>query len=207
MFFRHHDLDDLRAAASIDLGFLADEVTALASLEGDPDYAAGLAAYEAARDELDAAQSPESFVAISSRIADGRFHMASAQARAEMGEPPQSATPCLFDPSHGPHDHFVAWTPTRKDPRPVPACAGCAAAVESGDEPEPRVVAHGRDAGPYWSAPAHFAYWFQGYFGRTSECYPVRLLDGFPLADQFAEPRADDEVITSEEVFAPRRRD
>ena len=41
---------------------------------------------------------------------------------------------------------------------------------------------------PFLRAPGHFAYRFQGYFGRGDGCLPVRMLDGLPLGRRFAEP-------------------
>jgi hypothetical protein len=196
-----HQIDDLHAAADIDLGYLADDVVELQAYADDPDYAAGVAVYEGVRDQLAGIDEVKAFVPLFAKIAEGRFLMERVRAHAEHRPRPQSPTPCLFDPSHGPADHFVAWTPDGKEPRTVPACASDAALVEGGEQPEPRLVVHDKEAIPFWSAPKHFAYWFQGYFGSADECYPVRLLDGFPLGEAFAEPSSDDGVITADELF------
>lgn len=199
--FGHREVDDLRAATSIDLGYLADEVVQLGDLAADRDYVQGVSFYETARDALDAARSPDAFVAVCRALGNGRFGMARARARRDWSAAPQSAQPCLFDPSHGPAAQLIVWTPAGLDGRTVPVCAGCAASLEAGVEPDPREVASGDEAMPYWSAPGHFAYWFQGYFGNGEACYPVRILAGLPLGSRFAEPSDDDEVLTAEEIF------
>jgi hypothetical protein len=201
-----HELEDLRAAVEIDLGYLADEVVALQELDGSEDYPAGAEIFEGVQQALDDVRAPADIGPICTKIAEGRLLMARARAHAEHRPRPSSATPCFFDPGHGPADHFVAWTPKDKEPRTVPACGADAAVVEQGLDPEPRLVTHDSHAIAFWAAPNHFAYWFQGYFGHTGECFPVRLLEGFPLAGEFAEPSSDDGVITSDEVFTPHHR-
>jgi hypothetical protein len=80
-------------------------------------------------------------------------------------------------------------------------CAADGAVVEAGGQPEPRRVATGGRTVAFWDAPEQFAHWFAGYFNRGDGCLPVRMLEGFPLGEQFAEPAAGDDVITGEELF------
>jgi hypothetical protein len=205
--FHGGDVKDLRAAAAIDLGYLADEVSELADESDRPEYAAGLEAYERARDALDAAADPAAFVPVCRAISDGRYAMARLRARLEHRSQPTIETPCFFDPGHGSAVSLVAWTPPGLEPRTVPVCADDAAIVQADEQPEPRIVVTGDAAVPFWEAPAHFAYWFQGHFGAGEDCIPVRMLEGFPLAARFAEPGDDDGVITAEDLFEdPLRR-
>jgi hypothetical protein len=203
-FLGHHhgaEIQELRGVAAVDLGYLADEVVQLGDLASDPDYQQGLGFYETARDALDAAREPEQFVAVCRALGTGRYGMARARARRDWTPEPPTAQPCFFDPAHGPAAQLMVWTPDGLDPRTVPVCAGDAEALAAGVEPDPRQVLCGDDVVAFWSAPDHFAYWFQGYFGNGEACYPVRLLAGLPLGRCFAEPAEDDEVFTAVEIF------
>ena len=70
----------------------------------------------------------------------------------------------------------------------MPVCESDAAVVLADVQPDPREVLADGDAVPFWRAPGHFAFWFQGYFGRGDGCLPVRMLAGLPLGGRFAEP-------------------
>jgi hypothetical protein len=200
-FLEHDAVDDLRAAASIDLGYLADEVVDLGELAADPDYVQSVAFYEAARDALDAAERPEDFVAVCRALGSGRYGMALARARRDSTREPPTAQPCFFDPGHGTARQLIAWTPPDLDPRTVPVCAVDAELVAAGEQPEPRRVRVGEGTAAFWSAPEHFSNWFQGYFGNGEACYPVRMLDGFPLGRCFVEPVRQRDVVTADEIF------
>lgn len=199
--FGRHEVDELRGATAIDLGYLADEVVELGELGSDGDYQQGVSFYERARDALDAAREPKDFVAVCRSLGNGRYGMARARARRDWTPEPPTAQPCLFDPSHGPASQLMVWTPDGLDARTVPVCAADAASLADGVQPDPREVRTGERTVPFWSAPDHFAYWFQGYFGNGEACYPVRVLAGLPLGRCFAEPAEDDEVVTAAEIF------
>jgi hypothetical protein len=186
--FGGHALDDLRAATAIDLGYLADEVVALSEATDDPRYAEGVAAYEEARDALDRMREPEDAIGVCRAIGRGRLAMAHIRARREGAPLPATEQPCFFDPGHGPATQVVVWTPPGLDGRPVPVCEQDAAFVLADVQPDPREVVAGGDAVPFWRAPGHFAFWFQGYFGHGDGCLPVRMLAGLPLGGRFAEP-------------------
>lgn len=201
----HAALDDLRGVLAIDLGYLADEVTRLADSAAldQPAYDAGVAAYERARDGLDALDEPSAVPAICRQVFAGRRSMARIQARLDGVTPPDGPQPCFFDPGHGIGVQLVAWTPDGGlEARTVPVCAADFATIEAGEQPAPRVVAVGDgEAMPFWSAPRLFAYWFQGYFGSGDGCIPVQMLEGFPLDCRFAPPGPDPSVIEAEQVF------
>ena len=145
---RQQELKEAKAAAQDDLIALSAGVTghdADISIRGNPEaaaeQAAALNAYERGTAALDAARSVKDMGAVSRAIAEGQYHLASAQALA-AGEPkPDRRALCFFDPRHGMSVRDVLWTPPDGGPlRPVPACADDARKVEQGIEPEMRTV-------------------------------------------------------------------
>ena len=168
---RQQDLKEAKTAAQDDLIALSAGVTshdADVSIRSNPEAAAEQAAalnsYEQGTAALDAARSVKDMGAVSRAIAEGQYHLASARALA-AGEPEPDRRPlCFFDPRHGMSVRDVLWTPPGGGPpRPVPACADDARAVEQGMEPAMRTVEVRGAPVSYVNAGFAPAYW--GGFG------------------------------------------
>src|SRR5215208_2290346 len=160
------ELTEVKEAARQDLVALADDVAELEDdVERDPaakrEYLAALEQYDVASRAFDRARTPQALEPVAKALEEGRWLMASAEARLEGRPVPERRPPCFFDPRHGPSVRDVPWAPDGGAPRDVPACAACALRVDEGQEPEPRQVLAGGRMVPYWSAPGYFG----GYFG------------------------------------------
>ena len=190
---RQQELKEAKAAAQDDLIALSAGVTshdADVSIRSDPgaaaEQAAALNAYERGTAALDAARSVKDMGAVSRAIAEGQYHLASAQALA-AGEPKPDPRPlCFFDPRHGMSVRDVLWTPPDGGPlRPVPACADDARKVEQGIEPEMRTVEVRGAPVSYVNAGFAPAYW--GGFGFLPGMFTGFLL-GEALSPGFGYP-------------------
>ena len=190
---RQQELKEAKAAAQDDLIALSTGVTdrdADISIRSDPEAAAEQAAalnsYERGTAALDAARSVKDMGAVSRAIAEGQYHLASAQALA-AGEPKPDRRPlCFFDPRHGMSVRDVLWTPPDGGPpRPVPACAADARKVEQGIEPEMRTVEVRGAPVNYVNAGFAPAYW--GGFGFLPGMFTGFLL-GEALSTGFGYP-------------------
>ena len=190
---RQQELKEAKAAAQDDLIALSAGVTghdADVSIRSNPEaaaeQAAALNAYERGTAALDAARSVKDMGAVSRAIAEGQYHLASAQALA-AGEPKPDRRPlCFFDPRHGMSVRDVLWTPPDGGPpRPVPACADDARKVEQGIEPEMRTVEVRGAPVSYVNAGFAPAYW--GGFGFLPGMFTGFLL-GEALSPGFGYP-------------------
>jgi hypothetical protein len=150
--------DDIRA---LDLDVEMPGVTA----EAREDYGRALASYERASQALDRARDPQDLAVVTSAVEEGRFAIVAAKARLAGHAPPERRPPCFFDPRHGPSVRDVEWAPPGGAPRPVPACAADAVAVEEGRDPAFREVMVGGRATPYWNAPPVYGGWAGGFYG------------------------------------------
>ncbi len=116
---RERQLAEVKEAAQEDLVALADDVSKLeldvAMPNADPqagrDYQHALDCYEQASTAYDRARSPEAVAPVTAALEEGRFAMASAQARLEGRPLPERTPPCFFDPRHGPSSREVEWAP------------------------------------------------------------------------------------------------
>jgi hypothetical protein len=163
------DVASVREAARDDLVALADDVQGLElRVEDDPaakrDYDAALEEYARASSAFDRARTPEQLAPVAEALEEGRYRMASAEARLEGRPVPQRRPACFFDPRHGPSVRDVEWAPPGGQPRAVPACAACALRVEEGEEPESRQVFVGGSTLPYWAAGPAYGGYFGGFF-------------------------------------------
>jgi hypothetical protein len=159
----------VKEAARSDLMALADDVQVLEhKVEGNPaaqqDYLAALDKYGAASAAFDSAMSARQLTPVAESLEEGRYLMASAEARLEGREPPERRPACFFDPRHGPSVRDVEWTPPGGRPREVPACAACATRIEDGEEPDSREVLVGGRTMPYWAAGPAYGGYFGGFF-------------------------------------------
>jgi hypothetical protein len=160
---------DVREAAREDLVALAEDVQGLEQKveSNEPakrDYLAALEQYSRASGSFDRARSPEQLATVAEALEEGRYLMASAEARLEGKEPPERRPACFFDPRHGPSARDVDWAPPGGQPRRVPACAADALRVEEGEEPRSRQVHAGGRLMPYWAAGPMYGGYFGGFF-------------------------------------------
>jgi uncharacterized membrane protein YgcG len=190
---RQQELREAKAAAQDDLIALSAGVTdhaADVSIRSHPEAAAEQAAalnsYERGTAALDAARSVKDMGAVSRAIAEGQYHLASAQALAAGEAKPDRRPLCFFDPRHGMSVRDVLWTPPDGGPlRPVPACADDARKVEQGIEPEMRTVEVRGAPVNYVNAGFAPAYW--GGFGFLPGMFTGFLL-GEALSPGFGYP-------------------
>src|SRR5215468_1419548 len=184
---RQRELKDAKLAAQDDLIALSTGVTdhdADAAIRSNPEaaeeQAAALAAYERGTTALDAARRPRDMGAVSRAIAEGQYHLASAEALAAGRPRPERRPSCFFDPRHGMSVREVHWTPAEGGPsRPVPICPACAHQLEQGIEPEMRKVEADGGRMDYVNAGFAPAYW--GGFG-----FGPGLFTGFLLGQALA---------------------
>jgi hypothetical protein len=211
--------DPLEAARRATADDLADVAALIEQLEGPVDalgeerwsqrFVAATELYAEAEQKLAAAaDEPAVAAAVSTTAAAMRGLLTIADVLADEPFPDDDAAPCLLDPSHGPSKRFVVWAPPGGDPRPVPACAADAAALDAGAQPQVRAVPVGHRLRPYWEV-RELASWFLAYFDDYAGCDTVQLLAGTPLGEELAERARglDDGVVTAEEIFRPRGRD
>jgi hypothetical protein len=184
---RERELKDAKVAAQDDLLALSDRLTdrdADVSIQDNRDaaeeQAAALAAYERGTTALDAASRPKDMGAVSRAIAEGQYHLACADARADGQPRPDRRPSCFFDPRHGMSVRDVYWTPSGGGSgRTVPACSACAHKIDRGIEPEMRNVEVNGAPVSYVNAGFAPAYW--GGFG-----FGPGLFTGFLLGQAFA---------------------
>ncbi len=166
-------LEHLRQVVDEDITAYGEELDRLDFSPGDPaaddamraDWTHALDAYERAKDRMAAAHHPQDVRPVTQALEDGRFSLATLEAR-RAGEPlPERRPPCFFDPRHGPSVRDVAWTPPGGVVREVPACAADATRVDDGQEPASRQVGTASGPQPYWNAGPMYGPWAGGYFG------------------------------------------
>ncbi|MBO8193644.1 hypothetical protein ITI46_18545 [Streptomyces oryzae] len=129
------------------------------------DYARALDAYEDAKAAMGKARRPQDVRRVSEALGEGRFALATLDARLGGKPLPERRPPCFFDPRHGPSVEDVQWTPPGATERTVPVCAADAARLADGDEPPAREVGTPQGPRPYWEAGPVYAPWAAGYFG------------------------------------------
>lgn len=179
---RQRELKEAKLAAQDDLIALSTGVTdhdADAAIRDNPEaaeeQAAALSAYERGTAALDAARRPRDMGAVSRAIAEGQYHLASAEALAAGQPRPDRRPSCFFDPRHGMSVTDAYWTPPDGGPgRSVPVCSACQHKLERGIEPEMRKVE--ADGGPVSYVNAGFAPAYWGGFGLAPGLFTGFLL-------------------------------
>ncbi|WP_333771502.1 hypothetical protein, partial [Streptomyces sp. IBSBF 2435] len=170
---RQGQLRQLRKAVDEDITAFGEELDRLDFRPADPasddlmrdDYSRALDAYERAKSLLGAARRPQDVQPVTHALEEGRFALATLDAR-RGGEPlPERRPPCFFDPRHGPSVRDVPWAPADGAVRDVPACAADAARIDDGAAPLARTVDTARGPQPYWNAGPAYAPYAGGYFG------------------------------------------
>src|SRR5215470_17623988 len=120
---RQQELKDAKLAAQDDLIALSNRLTDRnvdVSIQGNPEaaeeQAAALTAYERGTAALDSARSVKDMGAVSRSIAEGQYHLASADALAAGQPRPERRPSCFFDPRHGMSVRDVHWVPPSGGP-------------------------------------------------------------------------------------------
>jgi hypothetical protein len=129
------------------------------------DWTHALDSYDQAKEAMAAARHPRDVQAVTKALEDGRFALATLEAR-RSGEPlPERRPPCFFDPRHGPSVTDAQWAPPGGATRTVPVCAADATRIADGVEPLSREVDTAQGRRPYWDAGPMYGPWAYGYFG------------------------------------------
>jgi hypothetical protein len=129
------------------------------------DWTRALDAYERAKSAMAAARGPEDVRAVSEALDDGRFALATLQARRDGTPLPERRPPCFFDPRHGPSVRDMRWAPMGGAARDVPVCAADAARLTDGLDPAIREVEGPQGRRPYWEAGPAYGPWAAGWYG------------------------------------------
>jgi uncharacterized membrane protein YgcG len=199
---RRQELKEAKLAAQDDLIALSSGITdhhSDLSIQSNPEaaeeQAAALNAYERGTAALDAAKRPPDMGAVSRAIAEGQFHLASADALAAGQPRPEPRPSCFFDPRHGMSVTDAYWTPPDGGPgRLVPVCSSCAHKLERGIEPEMRQVEVRGAPVNYVNAGFAPAYWggygfgpglFTGFLLGEILSPPVVIGDGYSSGGDF----------------------
>ncbi|MEU5211162.1 hypothetical protein [Streptomyces sp. NPDC020742] len=166
-------LEDLRVVVDEDITAFGEELDRLDFSPGEPgaddamraDYSRALDAYENAKAAMAAAEHPGEVQKVTQALEEGRFALATLDAR-RTGRPlPERRLPCFFDPRHGPSVADAAWAPAGGAERTVPVCAADRTRLEDGREPLARTVRTDSGDRPYWDAGPAYGPWAGGYFG------------------------------------------
>ncbi|WP_330332819.1 hypothetical protein OHS33_25960 [Streptomyces sp. NBC_00536] len=129
------------------------------------DYEQGLDSYEKAKQIMATVQHPGEVQGVTQALEDGRFALASLDARRQGKPVPERRAPCFFDPRHGPSTEDAAWAPAGGAPRTVPVCAADAVRLRDGQDPAVRTVDTEHGPRPYYDAGPAYGPWAGGYFG------------------------------------------
>ncbi|MFD7631428.1 hypothetical protein ACFV7Q_36385 [Streptomyces sp. NPDC059851] len=129
------------------------------------DYSRALDSYEKAKDIMAAVQHPEEVRGVTQALEDGRFALASLDARRQGRALPERRPPCFFDPRHGPSTEDADWAPAGGAARSVPVCAADAVRLREGHDPMVRTVDTEYGPRPYYDAGPAYGPWAGGYFG------------------------------------------
>ncbi|AKH82531.1 membrane protein [Streptomyces sp. CNQ-509] len=167
------ELARLRTVVDEDITAYGEAMARIAFDPADPaaddamraDYQKALDAYEKAKSRMDAAGAPGDVRGVTEALEEGRFALATLEARRTGAALPERRPPCFFDPRHGPSTADVKWTPPGSAARTVPACTADANLLAAGEEPMVRTVHTARGPQPYWNAGPAYAPWAGGYFG------------------------------------------
>jgi hypothetical protein len=165
------------------LDFKPDDPSADDPMRGD--YSHALDSYERAKGRMASARGPEDVKPVTESLEDGRFSLATLEARRNREPLPERRPPCFFDPRHGPSVGDVPWAPPGGATRDVPACAADTALVKDGRLPRSRTVDTDSGPQPYWNAGSMYGPYAGGYFGGG---LLPGLLIGTLLASSFPSP-------------------
>lgn len=188
-------MDAVRRVASEDVTQLGEQLRSEPIPEGMgeealADWQRALDAYENAKDALENAATPEDLQWVTRALDDGRFALATLQARREGRELPNRRGPCFFDQRHGISVQESSWAPPGGAPRDVPVCAACAARIEDGISPDARTVPTPSGDRPYWEAGSEYGPWARGWYGAQGAYLLNGMLIGTMLGTAMVMPYA-----------------
>ncbi|MFE3326581.1 hypothetical protein [Streptomyces sp. NPDC059176] len=191
------ELDALRTLVDEDITAFGEELDGVAFSPSHPgatdsmrdDYTYALDMYDKAKEQIAGAARPADVQPVTKTLAEGRFALATLEARRTGAPLPQRRLPCFFDPRHGPSVTDTLWSPQDGTARPVPTCAADAARIHSGQDPAARMVVTQQGPQPYWNAGPTYAPWADGYFGGVGGAL-TGLLVGTALGSVLGAPAA-----------------
>ena len=186
-------MDAVRRVASEDVTQLGEQLQSepIPAGMGDEalaDWQHALDAYENAKAALENAATPEDLQWVTRSLDDGRFALASLQARREGRELPNRRGPCFFDQRHGISVQDSSWSPPGGAPRDVPVCAACATRIADGLSPDARTVPTGAGDRPYWEAGPEYGPWARGWYGAQGAYLLNGMLVGTMLGSMLWAP-------------------
>ncbi|OEJ33882.1 hypothetical protein [Streptomyces subrutilus] len=170
---RREAVERLSVVVDEDITAFGEELDRLDFHPGEPgaddamrkDYEQGLDSYEKAKRIMGSVRYPEEVTGVTQALEDGRFALATLDARRQRRPLPERRSPCFFDPRHGPSTEDASWAPAGGAPRTVPVCAADAVRLRDGLDPAVRTVATEHGPRPYYDAGPAYGPWAGGYFG------------------------------------------
>ncbi|MFJ8564288.1 hypothetical protein [Streptomyces sp. NPDC093514] len=129
------------------------------------DYEQGLDSYDRAKQIMASVQRPDEVKGATQALEDGRFALATLDARRQGRPLPERRAPCFFDPRHGPSTQDASWAPAGGAARTVPVCTADAVRLRDGLDPAVRTVETDHGPRPYYDAGPAYGPWAGGYFG------------------------------------------
>lgn len=186
-------MDAVRRVASEDVTQLGEQlqsepIPAGLGDEALAEWQRALDAYENAKSALENAATPEDLQWVTRALDDGRFALASLQARRDGRELPNRRGPCFFDQRHGISVQDSSWSPPGGAPRDVPVCAACATRIADGVSPEARTVPTAAGDRPYWEAGPEYGPWARGWYGAQGAYLLNGMLVGTMLGSMLWAP-------------------
>ncbi|MFE6056645.1 hypothetical protein ACFQ6N_38390 [Kitasatospora sp. NPDC056446] len=190
------ELEQLRRVVDEDITAFGEELDRLdfnpAAADADDaqrtDYTHALDSYEKSKRLMDEAKRPDDVKPVTEAIEDGRFALATLDARRAKRPLPERRPPCFMDPRHGPSVKDVDWSPDGGAARTVPVCQADADRLAAGLDPAIRTVDTDHGPQPYWNAGPAYGPWAGGYFGGFGGGLLPGLLVGTMLGSMMASP-------------------
>lgn len=170
---RREAIERLSVVVDEDITAFGEELDRLDFHPGEPgaddamrkDYEQGLDSYEKAKQIMASVRYPEEVKGVTQALEDGRFALATLDARRQGRALPERRSPCFFDPRHGPSAEDASWAPAGGAARTVPVCTADAVRLRDGLDPAVRTVDTAHGPRPYYDAGPAYGPWAGGYFG------------------------------------------
>ena len=139
--------------------------------DGRAELGAALDKYDESKRAAAAMTSPQDAANVTAPLDEGRWRVACVEARL-AGQPlPERRPPCFFDPRHGQSVQDVPFAPSGGAIRDVPACQACAVAVQSGLNPNTRMVESSNGTRPYYESGQEYAGYTSGYYRNNTDLF------------------------------------
>jgi hypothetical protein len=149
--------------------------------EAARDFDDAFGAYERAKEALAASAHPDDLQWVSKSLDDGRFALATLDARIAGRELPSRRPPCFFDQRHGLSVAEAPWAPPGGAMRDVPVCPACDALIKDGLDPQVRLVPTAQGERPYYEAGPEYAPWARGWYAGSGAYMMSNVLLGTML--------------------------